>query len=123
MRHVPQETIDALEKVRQACRRAGVLYIAACESRSQAEDLRAELAQSRNSFAPGASALTAAELRLLPMLLTHLSFPQIAGEMFLSPNTVKSQAMSIYHKLGTSSRSEAVTRSRELGHERDADDR
>ena len=42
----------------------------------QAEDLRAELAQARGSFAPGASALTAAELRLLPLLLTHLSFPR-----------------------------------------------
>ncbi len=81
----------------------------------QAEDLRAELAQARGSFAPGASALTAAELRLLPLLLTHLSFPQIAEEMFLSANTVKSQAMSIYRKLGASSRSQAVSRSRELG--------
>ena len=81
----------------------------------QAEDLRAELAKARGSSAPGASALTGAELRLLPMLLTHLSFPQIAGEMFLSPNTVKSQAMSVYRKLGASSRREAVTRSRELG--------
>ena len=69
----------------------------------------------RGSSAPGASALTAAELRLLPMLSTHLSFPQIAEEMFLSPNTVKSQAMSIYRKLGATSRSQAVTRSRELG--------
>jgi LuxR family maltose regulon positive regulatory protein len=81
----------------------------------QAEDLRAELSRARGSFAPGASALTAAELRLLPMLPTHLSFPQIAEEMFLSPNTVKSEAMSIYRKLGASSRSQAVTRSRELG--------
>jgi DNA-binding NarL/FixJ family response regulator len=41
---------------------------------------------------PGASALTAAELRLLPLLSTHLSFPEIAAELFLSPHTVKSQA-------------------------------
>ena len=34
--------------------------------------------------------------------------------MFLSPNTVKSQAVSIYRKLGASSRRHAVTRSREL---------
>jgi LuxR family maltose regulon positive regulatory protein len=81
----------------------------------QADDLRAELAQAGGSFAPGASALTGAELRLLPMLSTHLSFPEMAGEMFLSPNTVKSQAMSIYRKLGASSRSQAVARSRELG--------
>ena len=69
----------------------------------------------RGSSAPGASALTAAELRLLPLLSTHLSFPEIAGELFLSPNTIKSQAISIYRKLGASSRSQAVTRSRELG--------
>ena len=35
--------------------------------------------------------------------------------MFLSPNTIKSQAISIYRKLGASSRSQAVTQSRELG--------
>ena len=80
----------------------------------EADNLRTELAQAR-LFAPGASALTGAEIRLLPMLSTHLSFPQIAGEMFLSPNTIKSQAISIYRKLGVSSRNQAVTRSRELG--------
>jgi LuxR family maltose regulon positive regulatory protein len=36
-------------------------------------------------------------------------------ELFLSRNTIKSQAISIYHKLGASSRSQAVARSRELG--------
>ena len=49
------------------------------------------------------------------MLASHLSFPQIAAEMFLSPHTVKSQAISIYRKLGVSSRAQAVARSRELG--------
>ncbi len=81
----------------------------------QAADLQAELSRARSSSAPGASALTAAELRLLPMLSTHLSFREIGKEMFLSPNTIKSQAISLYRKLGASSRSQAVTRSRELG--------
>ena len=80
----------------------------------EAQALRARLAKERGSPAPGASSLTEAELRLLPMLCTHLSFPEIAAEMFLSPHTVKSQAYSIYRKLGASSRSHAVTRSREL---------
>jgi len=79
-----------------------------------AEDLRAELSRIRGSHAAGASALTAAELRLLPLLSTHLSFPEIAGELFLSPHTIKSQSRSIYRKLGTSSRSQAVSRAREL---------
>ena len=38
-----------------------------------------------------------------------------AAVWVMSPNTVKSQAMSIYRKLGATSRSQAVTRSRELG--------
>ncbi len=81
----------------------------------EAETVRARLAKERGSSAPGASALTAAELRLLPPLSTHLSFPEIAGDLFLSPHTVKSQARSLYRKLGASSRSQAVARSRELG--------
>ena len=81
----------------------------------EAETVRARLAMERRSSAPGASALTAAELRLLPPLSTHLSFPEIAGDLYLSPHTVKSQARSIYRKLGASSRSQAVARSRELG--------
>jgi ATP/maltotriose-dependent transcriptional regulator MalT len=80
-----------------------------------AQVLRARLANERDTSAPGASALTGAELRLLPLLSTHLSFPEIAGELFLSRNTIKSQAYSIYRKLGASSRSQAVARSRELG--------
>ena len=59
--------------------------------------------------------MTLAELRILPMLATHLSFPEIGAEMFLSPHTVKSQAMSLYRKLGASSRSQAVTRARDIG--------
>jgi LuxR family transcriptional regulator, maltose regulon positive regulatory protein len=81
----------------------------------EAQVLRDRLASERGSSAPGASSLSAAELRLLPMLSTHLSFAEIAAEMFLSRNTISSQAMSIYRKLGVGSRSQAVTRSRELG--------
>jgi LuxR family maltose regulon positive regulatory protein len=63
----------------------------------------------------GPSALTAAELRLLPLLSTHLPVSEIAAELFLSPHTVKSEMKSIYRKLGATSRTQAVTRSRELG--------
>ena len=48
-------------------------------------------------------------------MATHLSFPEIGKQQSLSPNTIKSQACSIYRKLGASNRSQAVTRSRELG--------
>jgi LuxR family transcriptional regulator, maltose regulon positive regulatory protein len=65
--------------------------------------------------AAGPSALTAAELRLLPLLSTHLPVSEIAAELFLSPHTVKSEMKSIYRKLGATTRTQAVTRSRELG--------
>jgi LuxR family transcriptional regulator, maltose regulon positive regulatory protein len=81
----------------------------------QAQALRDRLATDSAPAAAGVSSLTAAELRILPMLTTHMSFPEIGAEMSLSPHTVKSQAMSIYRKLGASSRHQAVTRSRELG--------
>jgi len=60
-------------------------------------------------------ALTAAELRLLPLLSTCLSFREIAGGLHLSRNTVKTQALSVYRKLGVSSRSEAVRAAGERG--------
>ena len=81
----------------------------------EAQSLRSRLAADHAPAAPGASSLTAAELRVLPMLATHMSFPEIGAEMFLSPHTVKSQAMSVYRKLGASSRHQAVMLARELG--------
>jgi len=82
----------------------------------QAGQLRARLSRQRGPGGPGASTtLTAAELRLLPLLTTHLSFPEIAAELFVSPSTAKTHAVSIYRKLGASTRTQAVTRARELG--------
>ncbi len=81
----------------------------------EAGTLRARLGDERRASVPGASALTAAELRLLPLLSTHLSFPEVATELFLSPYTIKSEMKSIYRKLGASTRNQAVTRARELG--------
>jgi LuxR family maltose regulon positive regulatory protein len=81
----------------------------------EAQELQTQLANGRGSSVCRASALTAAELRLLPLLSTHLSFPEIGEELFLSRNTIKSTVHSIYRKLGASSRSQAVSRSRELG--------
>jgi len=81
----------------------------------EAQALRAQVAKARGSSVPGASALTAAELRLLPLLSTHLSFAQIAAELFVSPNTAKTHAVSIYRKLDAGTRGQAVARARELG--------
>ena len=37
-----------------------------------------------------------------------MTFPEIASQLIVSTNTVKTQARSIYRKFGVSSRSEAV---------------
>jgi LuxR family transcriptional regulator, maltose regulon positive regulatory protein len=63
----------------------------------------------------GASSLTAAELRLVPLLATHLSYADIGQRLFVSRNTVKTHSMSIFRKLGVSSRSEAIERAEEIG--------
>jgi LuxR family maltose regulon positive regulatory protein len=83
--------------------------------RLQAEDLQSQLAAGHQPEDNWASSLTGAELRLLPLLTTHLSFREIADRLFVSRNTVKTQAISVYRKLGVSSRSEAIDRAAELG--------
>jgi LuxR family maltose regulon positive regulatory protein len=65
--------------------------------------------------AAGASALTTAELRLIPLLPTHLTLREIGDRLFISRHTVKSQVLSLYRKLGVSSRGEAVARIGTLG--------
>jgi LuxR family transcriptional regulator, maltose regulon positive regulatory protein len=62
-----------------------------------------------------ATPLTPAEMRVLRYLPTHLSFEAIAEELIVSRNTVKTQAIAAYRKLGVTSRAEAVEQARELG--------
>jgi LuxR family maltose regulon positive regulatory protein len=81
---------------------------------AQVEELRSSLDQARRA-SPGALSLTTAELRLLPLLATHLTFREIAQRLYVTQNTVKTQAISIYRKLGASSRSQAVQRLQEIG--------
>ena len=61
------------------------------------------------------TALSTAELRVLPYLQTHLSLKEIGERLYVSRNTVSTQTNSIYRKLAVSGRSEAVDRARELG--------
>jgi len=62
-----------------------------------------------------ATAMTPAEMRVLRYLPTHLTFAAIAEELYVSRNTIKTQAISIYRKLGVSSRGPAVDAARGLG--------
>jgi len=56
----------------------------------------------------GASTLTAAELRVLAFMPLHLSFREIGERLGVKPSTVKTHSLSVYAKLGASSRTQAV---------------
>jgi LuxR family maltose regulon positive regulatory protein len=62
-----------------------------------------------------AESLSAREEAILRYLPTMMSNHEIAGELFVSVNTVKTHLKAIYRKLDASGRREAVHRGRELG--------
>jgi LuxR family maltose regulon positive regulatory protein len=62
-----------------------------------------------------AEPLSEREQAILRYLPTMLSNHEIAGELFVSVNTVKTHLKAIYRKLDASGRREAVQRGRELG--------
>jgi LuxR family maltose regulon positive regulatory protein len=80
----------------------------------QAVALRRELERPTEPNGSGQQ-LTPAERRLLPLLTTHLTFREIGELLEISRNTVKTQAICTYRKLGVTSRSEAIDRAIELG--------
>ena len=82
---------------------------------AQADALQAEVAAMAAAGERKGPGLTRAELRLLPLLATHLSFREIGARLYVSRNTVKTQAISVYRKLGVSSRSDAIDRAAQLG--------
>ena len=63
----------------------------------------------------GPSSLTTAELRVLALMPTHLSFREMGRSLHVSANTVKTHAHAVYRKLDVCSRSEAVVRARGTG--------
>jgi LuxR family maltose regulon positive regulatory protein len=74
----------------------------------QARSLRRELAHRDRSQGFGPSSLSTAELRVLQLLPTHLTVPEVAQRLHVARNTVRTQIASIYRKLGVTSRSDAV---------------
>ena len=59
--------------------------------------------------------LSDAELRVLRYLPSNLRAPEIAAELFVSANTVRTHLRHIYAKLDVHTRTAAVGRARELG--------
>lgn len=82
---------------------------------AQATTLHAELEGLVRRPDRRGSLLTPAELRLVPLLATHLSFREIGERLHVSRNTVKTQAIAVYRKLGVSCRSEAIESAAALG--------
>ena len=63
---------------------------------------------------PPTEKLSPSELRVLRYLPTNLTRTEIAGELYVSMNTVNSHIRNIYSKLAVRDRSSAVSRAREL---------
>jgi len=60
-------------------------------------------------------ALTDRELSVLQYLPSMMTYPEIAAQLFVSVNTVKSHLRHLYAKLEVVNRRQAVLRARELG--------
>lgn len=81
--------------------------------------LAPELASARHPSAPGADPviveeLTVRECEVLKLLAGMLTTAEVAGELYISVNTVKTHLKSIYRKLAANHRGEAVRRAKEL---------
>jgi LuxR family transcriptional regulator, maltose regulon positive regulatory protein len=64
---------------------------------------------------PLLEALSDSEIRVLRYLPTRLSGPEIARELYVSYNTVRTHMRHMYAKLGTHRRADTVARARALG--------
>lgn len=84
--------------------------------RSTLEQQRSEIqaARLRGSPLPIAD-LTRREIQILTALDQRLSYEEIAGELYISPHTVKRHACNIYSKLGVSGRGAALAAARTMG--------
>ena len=99
-----------LDEISELIRRSGNFEKLA----RSADELRSQLTAAEHKVAKDLR-LTGAELRLLPLLATQLTFREIGEQLHLSQHTVKAEAISIYRKLGETSRSRAIERSRSMG--------
>jgi LuxR family maltose regulon positive regulatory protein len=109
---------DEAQRIYEEARTA----VARCEDPGILNE-RLARAERRAKFAPPArarrpsrarEALSDAELTVLRLLRSELSQREIADELHLSFNTIKTHTRSIYRKLGVAERTEAISRAREL---------
>jgi two-component system, NarL family, response regulator LiaR len=78
------------------------------------EQLRRRPDTSAHGLRPVRSKLTSREWEVLDLVCEHKTTDEMATELFLSPETVRSHVKSIYRKLSVNSRDDAIARAGEL---------
>ena len=76
-------------------------------------ELQLQAPQRREGFL--GEALSESEIRVLRLLAAGGSLSEVANELFLSTNTVKTHRRTIYRKLGARTREEAIAGAKTLG--------
>jgi LuxR family maltose regulon positive regulatory protein len=115
------ELTGSWRAVQQLPRAVLARLLAVVENRSASQTSRVLATSARQRLGlpdPGdgeRAALTRRELLVLAQLGSGRPASVIAAELYVSPNTLKTQLRSIYRKLGVASRAEAVQVSRDLG--------
>jgi len=99
--------LEAARRILAAHRETGIVG-------ALSADTEERLVARRPGPQPGAK-LTESELRVLRLYELGLSRAQVAAELFVTTNTVKTHSRAIYRKLGVTSRGDAVERGGELG--------
>ena len=103
-------------RARELLRRCDAAETASGTQRAALDRAETLLTQTSPDSPFGALPFTVAELRVLQLLPTYMTFPEMATVLFVSRHTVKTQALCVYRKLGATSRHEAVQRACALGY-------
>jgi ATP/maltotriose-dependent transcriptional regulator MalT len=109
--------LDEAEATLRRAREAMSELAASGRVASLAEEVDRDIARATTRAGGGAvlEPPSEAEIAVLRMLASELSARQIAAELYLSANTVRSHTRALYRKLGVSSRADAVARAGALG--------
>ena len=111
----PDEARRAYQEGREA--------VAGCEDPGSLRERVRRIERSHEFISPArsprtngsAEALSDAELSVLRLLRSELTQREVASELQLSFNTIKTHTRNIYRKLGATARAQAIARARELG--------